>query len=560
MDAIDSFWPHRRALALVSAIAALTAASPARAEGVEEGAVIALDAGDLVLDLGALRGAAEGDLVELWRPLKLRHPLTGRTLSERFRIGSLRLKQVRPAMALATPEGTPDRPPLAGDVVVLRKASKSPAGTPPKGPAPGPGTPDPGSPGAPTGSPEATPQDPETEALTKMLLELQGSAPETRAERYEAFVLRWPLGKTTRVLREEAYLLRTLVKQTAQGAPGGAQGASKKEVLFHPPTAVIAGRALELALKLPDPQARAVLHLRGAGETTYSSRPMEPAGTGYHRARIEEEAMKSPEIFYFIEAVGADGQASAVVGSAQQPRRLAVLDPAPTAILGRGPVTAAFWVDYANFNRLRSNDYLVQTEGYFGVRLGDDRIRAVRSGFGVLRGRGGTLRELDELGLQGRSVGLTYGYLEGEFAASPTLSFVGRLVLGLRRDGVGSGGQGFVRFGSDLRTNLLLGGEVLGGVGIRGITQLEWRTIPRVPVVLRTEVTNQPAGEVGSTPNLVNGLPTESTGKGEVGLRAIVQAGYELTPSLTLSARASYQGRTINHAGPGFGAAVSYQW
>lgn len=560
MDAIDSFWPHRRALALVSAIAALTAASPARAEGVEEGTVIALDAGDLVLDLGALRGAAEGDLVELWRPLKLRHPLTGRTLSERFRIGSLRLKQVRPAMALATPEGTPDRPPLAGDVVVLRKASKSPAGTPPKGPAPGPGTPDPGSPGAPTGGPEATPQDPETEALTKMLLELQGSAPETRAERYEAFVLRWPLGKTTRVLREEAYLLRTLVKQTAQGAQGSAQGTSKKEVLFHPPTAVIAGRALELALKLPDPQAKAVLHLRGAGETTYSSRPMEPAGTGYHRVRIEEEAMKSPEIFYFIEAVGADGQASAVIGTAQQPRRLAVLDPAPTAILGRGPVTAAFWVDYANFNRLRSNDYLVQTEGYFGVRLGDDRIRAVRSGFGVLRGRGGTLRELDELGLQGRSVGLTYGYLEGEFAASPTLSFVGRLVLGLRRDGVGSGGQGFIRFGSDLRTNLLLGGEVLGGVGIRGITQLEWRTIPRVPVVLRTEVTNQPAGETGGAPPLVNGLPTESTGKGEVGLRAIVQAGYELTPSLTLSARASYQGRTINHAGPGFGAAVSYQW
>jgi len=31
-------------------------------------------------------------------------------------------------------------------------------------------------------------------------------------------------------------------------------------------------------------------------------------------------------------------------------------------------------------------------------------------------------------------------------------------------------------------------------------------------------------------------------------------------PDLVISARGSYQGRTINHAGPGFGGAVTYQW
>jgi hypothetical protein len=78
---------------------------------------------------------------------------------------------------------------------------------------------------------------------------------------------------------------------------------------------------------------------------------------------------------------------------------------------------------------------------------------------------------------------------------------------------------------------------------MRGIVELNWRTIPRVPIVLRSEVTNQPAG-VGS----------------EFGARVIAQAGYELARDFTVAIRGSYQGRTINHAGPGAGLGVSYQW
>jgi hypothetical protein len=551
VEPLVSLWPYRRSVALVAVVAALGVAPRARAEGAVEGTVVALDAGDLVLDLGATRGASEGDVVELWRPLKLRHPLTGRTLTDRFRIGSLTLKQVRPALSLAAAEGATARPPAVGDVVVLRRA------------APPPGASAPSSSGAavpsvaPTSSAgAAVPSDPEAEALAHMLATVRGMPPDQRAEVYEAFARQWPGGRAASTLREEAAMLRGMARP-----PESPKGPDRDAIQFDAPREATAGRPIDLALRLRDEGLRAILHLRAPGEATYRSRPMESAGPGYHRARIGGEEVKSPELLYFIEAVGQDGVARSVVGNAQAPRRLAVQDPEQEVGLGSGPVTMAFWVDYANFNRLKGNDYLVQTEGYFGARLGEGRVRAVRSGFGVLRGRGGTLAELDEQGLQGRRVGLTYGYLEGELATEGSLAFLGRLVLGLRRDGVGSGGQFFLRFGSDLRTNLLLGGEFLGGVGLRGITQLEWRTIPRIPIVLRTEVTNQPAGEIGSLaqePDL--GSPRESLGKSEVGLRAIVQAGYEITPSFTLSARASYQGRTINHAGPGFGAAVSYQW
>ena len=72
--------------------------------------------------------------------------------------------------------------------------------------------------------------------------------------------------------------------------------------------------------------------------------------------------------------------------------------------------------DYADYNRLRGNDRSLQLEFDFGLRLGDDGLRALRSGFGVYRGVGGSLVDLDELDLSPRKTGLTYGYLEAELA------------------------------------------------------------------------------------------------------------------------------------------------
>jgi hypothetical protein len=231
-----------------------------------------------------------------------------------------------------------------------------------------------------------------------------------------------------------------------------------------------------------------------------------------------------------------------VLGSAEAPLVVEV-DVAPGAPRPAGTLAqVSMQSEYASFNVNHPNDYVWQTEGSAGWRLGDEGIRAVRSGFGVLRGKGGSLTDLDELGKAPKSVGLTYGYVEAEVTLTPTYSLILRPILGLRESGVTGGAQGFVRIGNDLRTNLSLGGEILGSVGQRGIVHLEWRTIKRVPIALRTEITNQPASS------------------SDVGARAIVQVGYQLTNELVLAGRVSYQGRTINHAGPGAGLAASYQW
>lgn len=532
--------------------AASAAASSRHADaGRNEGTVVAIDAGDLIVDLGASSGAAQGTTVELWRPLRLKHPVTGQVLVDRFKIGTLRLVQVRPTFTLAKVESA-TRTPAAGDVVVVTQQPQ--ASSTVSGPtataaaeiaavAPPPTV-------VITNAPAL---DPETKELTDLVVALRGATPSQRIAAYEAYERAHPQSRYAPALRDEVTALRGAPRDEVD--PGAAPAANEPDVAsgFDEPRRTRAHEPLDLAIELAPRFHGAVLHARADGEAAYASLPMKAAGPGYWTATLPASIVRAPDVEYFVEGVDANGVATPLVGTASEPRSTTVEDPDRVVHPRKLRATAAAWSDYASFDSRSAQDYVWQTEGWFGLRFGDDGVRALRSGFGVYRGRGGTLHELDDLHLTGRSVGLTYGYLETEIAFTPLYAVIGRGVIGLREDGLAGGAQGFFRVGNDLRTNLLLGGEVLGGIGLRGIVELDWNTLPRVPVVLRTEVTNQPAGFPAQTSGV-------STGTGEIGARAIVQAGYRFADALTLSARVSYQGRTINHAGPGAGAAVSTTW
>ncbi len=522
-----------------------------------EGYVVSLENGDIIVDLAGKRGATVGDVVELWRPLKLRHPVTKKIVTDRFRIGSLRLTQVRDALSMARPDGKLARAPEAGDIVVLHRAVLEP--TAPKQPE----TPT-GKPVAvvqPSGSPEAAPANPEEAEVSRLFDALKNSDVPTRIAAYEDYVRKNPNGRFAAVLWEEAAQLRRLLSlEQSSAAPESISAES-----FSLPDSALAGVPLELGVELSGPAKGAVLHSRNAGEVAYASTPMKFAGHGYWVVQVPAQRMRAPALEMFIEATDASGKAVPVVGQANDPQRVTV-EPIPTATPPLRPeATASIWTDYADYNRMKGNDRVWQTEGFVGMRFNEEGVRALRTGFGVFRGVGGSLEELDEQGKGGRKVGLTYGYLEGEYAFSSFTALVVRGVVGLRDDGIAGGAQGLIRLGSDKKTNLMLGGEVLGGIGLRGITQLELKTFDRVPILFRTEVTNQPAGssvsEEDVRPNTPNALPQDtSTQQGEIGARAIVQVGYEVVPGLVVAGRGSYQGRTIKHAGPGFGGAVTYTW
>lgn len=521
------------------------------------GYVVELSHGDLVVDLASARGARVGDEVELWRPITVRHPVTRRVITDRFLIGKLRLTQVRDSLSLARPVGELAREPKAGDIVLLRAV----AATVPAPPS-APGGSAPSQPQPPTAEPQSVESDVEAAEVARLFASLTGADPALRIRRYEAYVAAHPRGRFAVVLHEEAAQLRALLARERTPATPLAP----RLVSFTAPRSALGGQPLSFGVEVTGTASGAVLHARRWGDVAFTSAPMRAAGRGYFVLTVPGTELREPRLDYFIEATDAAGEAFPLVGTSTAPKRLDV-EAIPAATQpARHETSASLVTDFAYWNDpRRANDRVWQTEGAFGMRLGDSGIRAVRSGFGVYRGIGGSLEELDQQHKAPRAVGLTYGYLEGELVLGAMTSLVLRGVLGLRDDGVSGGAQTLLRIGSDRSTNLLIGGEVLGGVGVRGITQLELLTFERVPIVLRTEVTNQPAGVSTSVASV---RPVEddgdknqtSTEQGEVGARAIVQVGYRLLPGLVVAARGSYQGRTINHAGPGFGGAVSYTW
>jgi hypothetical protein len=550
-----------RAALLAVPLTVVTAAAPqAFAQGASasiEGHVITIEDGEIVIDIATAKGATDGDVVELWRPLKLKHPVTGKVVTDRFRIGSLELTQVRSALALARPKGKLARPAEPGDIVVLRKARAEPA---PVTEQEQPGTAPAKPPVAALPTPHVSDLDPDARAVTQIFEALKNAPVPHRIIRYEGFVRENPDSRFAAVLYEEAQQLRRLLK-LEQESKSAAEGPELQS--FRPPESAIEGMPIELGVEVRGPASGAVLHTRNAGEVAYQPTPMRSAGRGYYVATIPAERMRAPRIEYFIEASTESGRPVPLVSHADSPSRLEVHGIPTPRPPERHEATVNVLADYADYNRLQGNDRVLQVEGYFGMRFRDVGVRALRTGAGVYRGVGGSLEQLDERKMSGRLVGLTYGYLEGEYAFTSFTALVGRGVIGLKDDGVSGGAQAFVRIGNDKKTNLMIGGEVLGGVGFRGITQLELATFERVPILLRTEVTNQPAG-VSADPEDVR--PAEdsqagtSTEVGEVGARAIAQVGYELTDGFVVALRGSYQGRTIKHAGPGAGLAVMYTW
>ena len=541
---------NRFAAAIVFAIAA-TLPVPARAQpraateatGYVAGTVLAIQGEELVLDLAAGRGARDGLTIEIWRPVKLKHPVTGKVLTDRFRIGSLELIQVRGTMSLARASGQLTRPAAIGDVVLFAGLSVPVAPIAPSRP-PKPGEPEPA-------AVERVPEDPDARAVTEMFESLKGADLATRIKRYEAYAHAKPSSRFVRVLAEEAAALRELMqsrnKVVAREPRPEARHAMKLSEAH-------VGAPVRITVELNDAATGAILHVRRKGAPTYVSTPMVPSGPGYWKATIPGDRVVAPTLEYFVEGVAKSGGMYAVVGTASAPREIDVF--APPSVTGPRhlPMRVEIASDYADYNRWRHNDYVFQTEGWFGVRYGDTGIRALRLGFGVYRGVGGSVDDLDKRNLAGRAVGLTYGYLETEIGVVRAFSFIGRGAVGLVDQGISGGAQFLVRIGSDLGTNLVLGAEILGGVGLRSITQLELATFRRFPITLRSEVTNQPAGVTRNTDENTSGSAAS------VGVRGIAQLGFKITPDLVVAVRGSFQGRTIQHAGPGFGGAVGYSW
>lgn len=531
--------------------------APAASPAPLERHVIGIEDSDVIVDLTAKDGVGVGDELQLWRPVRLVHPVTHKVVMDRYRIGTLRIVQMHDAIALTRAVGEPAKPPATGDIVVVERPPPSLPGSGIVAPYPVGALPAaPVSSAAPAAAGGAAANaDPEAASVALLFDKLLGASLITRIRRYERYAQAHPNGRYTRTLLEEAAALRELVSLREHGE---ADAPSVRH--FDVPAQALSGTPLMLTVELNGRVAGAVLQARISGEAGYRTIPMVPAGRKYFTAMLPPDRVVAPRIEYFVEAVRSSGEVVPVAGSPDAPL-VTLVAHVPHAGGGlEHETTVTLTTDYADFNRLHGDDHVWQTEGAFSMRFGDVGVRALNSGFGVYRGVGGSVNDLDVNGKEPRAVGLTYGYVEGEFGIKPTVSLLARAVLGLRPIGTAGGAHLAMRIGSDLKTNFLFGGEVLGGIGLRGILELQIAPRGRTPISIRSEVTNQPAGSGARTSEDPSLTPEESTAPGDIGVRGIVQVGYRLLPPLVVSLRASYQGRTITHAGPGIGGAVEYRW
>jgi hypothetical protein len=589
--------PSRPVLALALALSLAPAAAWAR------GAVLRVEGDRVFVDLGAADGLRPGGELVLYHAILAVHPVTGKQVRDTFPLGKLIVERAGEHLAivvadsvLATRVAVGDEVELPGEAqpvpdpwlesiaarVEAARATRDPEAV------------------ERDRRREAATREvaAETEAREAWEQTL-GQPPGRRIELWLAYLERFPGGPLTDAVRGEVDRLRAelrteeqaLARARARHIPGGpglgpgrGPGLGPGDALlpryqrdgvvlsgplaWMPPRRATDGEAVELAFSAPQPgSVRAGwVHARGAGEATYRRLALEPAGDGALRAVIPRELVRPPAVEYFVEVLAAEASApTAVIGRADAPVALPV-DPVPAEpppdVVGRSRVTLIF--DWVDFDSRTGMDHYLQGEADFMYRFRSP-IWSLRLGVAAMTGRGGDKAVIDEAYEAGRApctdargafhcrrVDFSYVYTELELHASEVVAVMLRPLYGRgsRDDSPDETRPEFVnalgarlrlRLGRETETNLALGAALTEGFGTLYEAAFTWDVIPRLPVVLSAQVTDQPV-------------------PGDFGVRLIADVGWRGLRWMVPSLRVAYQARNIKHAGVSTGAALSFDW
>lgn len=527
----------RLAVALCLALAGPALAAPApRGAGprAEAPSILRIDGPDAYVDLGRAAGARAGDLVRVYRSIRVVRPGTAEALADRFLLGEMQLAEVGEILSRARPDPQLARQIRLGDTVEL--AARAPAPTP--------------APGAVARAAPCPPSaDPEAVAFRDAWMAAQATAPERRAAHWEAYLSSHGSGALAEAVRREIAALRSPSPSApAPAAPPVAQPQ------VSAPARAFEGDPIELVLAfpgapaLPAPRA-ASANWRASGTELYHPVRFVAEGPTW-RARLPAEAGRVPGVDYWVGVVDASGTERALAGDPRQPRQIGVrrlpgaeIEPA----WQRSEVELR--ADYVDWNHLKGNDYHWVFESDYLYRVGE-LVHSVKLGFGVYQGVGQSLKSAveDEQAAGGgpvhyrtRPVGYDYAFTELDLRAAELLGFVVRGLAGVNRDGFGGGAEGKIRIGREPGTNLVLGSGFTSRIGNRNTLTLSWDQVRGWPMSASVIVTNEPVRE-------------------DYGVRFVYQLGRNVAGWLDLSLRLGYELRDIRHSGVGLGLAANFHW
>jgi hypothetical protein len=587
------------------AIAVLAASVPASAQSRSEPVVLAVDGADLYVDLGARDGVGAGAQLELLHEIVAKDPATGKTLHDRFALGTLTVSKSGDGLSVAHADAELAKRVLVGDHVRLVSAKKTfvdpweeqveaSRANAPQVPVKG-----------------QLAVDHATLAREAWQATL-GKAPEQRIARWQELEAADPKTPYRKAIDAEIKSLERQIVDRDQAlaaarsttddrAPRVSQLAAEldREVAESHPMVphevgviqvaaidrAVPGRPIGLAflVAVPSKVGRAFLYVRAHGDPGFHRSELVRDGDAYMRGTIDGALVRDPSVDWYVEVVppsarGVEGDEDAepVIGSQQVPRSIAidedVTEPPPAE--GRSHVDVH--LDYVDFDGGLSQGYdqYYQAEADFMYRFLDP-IYSVRLGFGTLTGLGGPKQIIDAsdtctntdpnngaLGYRCKRVTFSYVYSEYEIRIRKNVALMLRPQIGVLTTDVmpgesatrcqsrdvsgcqfltGIGGRVKLRLGEEQATNLVLAAGFSRGVGTLLEAAYHWLPAPVVPIQISVQVTDQPVIE-------------------DFGVRLIGDVGYKRLGWFYPSVRVSYQARSLVHTGVSGGMALNFDW
>jgi len=512
-------------------LALLVATVPAFADDeIARGSVVRVEAKEIYVSLGSSRGVVNGAALRIKRPITLKHPITHAVVHDWLPVGSASITQAGGEMSRA----------VVGDLVLDIKVGDLAEILIDR--------PDPVQP---VEHVAAVPVDPATAEVLGVFAAQAGQSLDSRIAGWERYLSSHPQSRFATGVRRELDELRALRDQMQP--PSALQGTARVAVVAHDaPASARPYEPLELAFVLdqPDRVASAYLHYRPIGAATYNAMLLRREHDMYLRGVLPAEVMRAPGVEYFVEVSAPNGRTGIALASPQTPIAVEVAAPPLldkfAAQPGRSSVRMMFdALDFRTFDSRSGDrtDHVERATVDFTYWLGTV-IQSVGVGAGVYAGTGGSRNAVWTPDMAAPQDAFHFGYadieLGGHLEHTPA-SIGGQVIAGVGRQGFGMGGEGRFRIGERFGTNLAFAARSIDQIG--WLTEIRFGTRPTAPLGVGISVgaTDQPND--GDTA-LVLGTELE--------LFAI--------RNVSITARGSWQGRSVAHAGVGGGGGVTFNW
>ncbi|MCG8419122.1 MAG: hypothetical protein MJE77_14395 [Proteobacteria bacterium] len=586
----------------LAALALLLATASHAHAGDASGTVLKVEGDQVYVDIGAKDGVGAGSELVLMHVVTARDPVTGATLRDRFALGQLTVIKAGQHLALARAPETIRHRIRVGDEVELSSqprafrdpwrdqiAERQKASLQPR-----PSRRDLVLRARAEARKNAETAVVEARAAREAWRKTLGKAPRERIAVWRAYLKARPASPYAREVSQEIERLDEQAQKLDELAARAAQPQGDRDKLRvarlasmdravdvssvlagRSPSSVYQGSETELAFIVlaPDRVDRAWVYFRHAGQDSYRRIQLARDGDAYLRGALPGDVARPPGIDYFVEVAAPGGKPAPAMGSQEEPLRIAVesaVEETAPDIDDRSQVT--LFVDYVDFDGGLGDgfDQYLHAEIDFMYRFYKP-IYALRVGFGTLGGYGGPKNIIDESGgtcidLQGQfrceRVSYNYAYTELEYRFSNTFAVMLRPQFGSgssdrRADSEAGrcntadteecnlfnslGLRARLRIGDERETNLTLGVGITQSIGTLFEAAFAWSVIPKFPIKLSAQVTDQPVPE-------------------DFGVRLIADVGWRTVSWVYPSLRFAYQARDADHSGVSGGIAANFDW